>query len=87
MAGTGLTEVAERVMVITAHPDDAEFTVGGTVAKWAREGKTVIYVICTDGSRGSNDPNVRPEHLVASRRAEQEAAARILGVEEIVFLG
>ena len=79
-----MTEVA---VVITAHPDDAEFTVGGTVARWAREGKTVIYVICTDGSRGSNDPKVRPEHLVAIRRAEQEAAARILGVEEIVFLG
>ena len=87
MAGTGLTEETGRVMVITAHPDDAEFTVAGTVAKWAREGKTVIYVICTDGSRGSNDPEVRPEHLVAIRRAEQEAAARILGVEEIVFLG
>jgi len=74
-------------MVITAHPDDAEFTVGGTVARWVREGKTVIYVICTDGSRGSNDPKVRPEQLVAIRRAEQEAAARILGVEEIVYLG
>ena len=82
-----MTEETERVMVITAHPDDAEFTVGGTVARWAREGKTVIYMICTDGSRGSNDPKVRPEHLVAIRRAEQEAAARILGVEEIVFLG
>jgi len=84
MGGAGLTEVA---VVITAHPDDAEFTVAGTVARWVREGKTVVYVICTDGSRGSNDPQVRPEHLVAIRRAEQEAAARILGVEEIVFLG
>ena len=82
-----MTEEAERVMVITAHPDDAEFTVSGTVARWAQEGKTVIYVICTDGSRGSNDPEVKPEHLVAIRRAEQEAAARILGVEEIVYLG
>jgi len=82
-----VTEQAERVMVITAHPDDAEFTVAGTVARWAQEGKTVIYVICTDGSRGSNDPEVKPEHLVAIRRAEQEAAARVLGVEEVVFLG
>jgi LmbE family N-acetylglucosaminyl deacetylase len=82
-----LTEATERVMVITAHPDDAEFTVAGTVARWVREGITVIYVICTDGSRGSNDPKVRPEHLVAIRRAEQEAAARVLGVEEVVFLG
>ena len=82
-----MTEETERVMVITAHPDDAEFTVAGTVARWVREGKTVIYVICTDGSRGSNDPKVRPEQLVTIRRAEQEAAARILGVEEIVYLG
>ena len=82
-----MTEVTERVMVITAHPDDAEFTVAGTVARWVREGVTVIYVICTDGSRGSNDPKVRPEHLVAVRRVEQEAAARILGVEGVVFLG
>jgi len=74
-------------MVITAHPDDAEFTAAGSVAKWTREGVTVIYVICTDGSRGSNDPKVKPEQLVAIRRAEQEAAARILGVEEVVFLG
>ena len=82
-----MTEVAERVMIITAHPDDAEFTAAGSVAKWTREGVTVIYVICTDGSRGSNDPKVKPEQLVAIRRAEQEAAARILGVEEVVFLG
>jgi LmbE family N-acetylglucosaminyl deacetylase len=74
-------------MVITAHPDDAEFTVAGTVARWAREGKAVIYVICTDGSRGSNDPKVKPERMVAVRRAEQEAAARVLGVEEVVYLG
>ncbi|MFQ5814421.1 MAG: PIG-L deacetylase family protein [Anaerolineae bacterium] len=87
MGDPGIAEEVERIMVITAHPDDAEFTVAGTVARWAQEGKTVIYVICTDGSRGSNDPNVRPEHLVAVRRAEQEAAARVLGVEEVVYLG
>ena len=81
------TEVAELVMVIEAHPDDAEFTVAGTVAKWAQEGKAVIYVICTDGSRGTNDPQVKPESLVAIRKGEQEAAARLLGVEEIVYLG
>ena len=86
MVGTGLTEETERVMVITAHPDDAEFTAAGAVAKWTREGVTVIYVICTDGSRGSNDPKVKLEELVVIRRAEQEAAAKILGVEEIVYL-
>ena len=82
-----MTEAIERVMVITAHPDDAEFIAAGAVAKWTQEGVTVNYVICTDGSRGSNDPKVKPEELVVIRRAEQEAAARILGVGEIVFLG
>lgn len=82
-----MTEETERVMVITAHPDDAEFTVAGTVARWAQGGKTIIYVICTDGSRGSNDPQVKPERMVAIRKSEQEAAARLLGVEEIVYLG
>lgn len=81
-----MTEQTERVMIITAHPDDAEFTAAGTVAKWTRQGVIVIYVICTDGSRGSNDPQMKPEQLVAIRKAEQKAAARVLGVEEIVYL-
>ncbi len=82
-----MTEEIERAMVIMAHPDDAEFTVAGTVARWAQEGKTVIYVLCTDGSRGSNDPQMELERMVAIRKAEQEAAARVLGVEEVVYLG
>lgn len=82
-----MAEGTERVMVIMAHPDDPEFTVGGTVARWAREGKSIIYVICTDGSRGSNDPAMTPQQLITIRKAEQEAAARILGVEEVVWLG
>lgn len=82
-----MTEEIERAMIIMAHPDDAEFTVAGTVARWAQEGKTVIYVLCTDGSRGSNDPQMELERMVAIRKAEQEAAARVLGVEEVVYLG
>ena len=81
-----MTEEPERVMIVVAHPDDAEFTVGGTVAKWAREGKVIIYVICTDGSRGSNDPEAKLDSLVAVRRIEQESAARFLGVREVVYL-
>jgi len=82
-----MAEETERVLVIMAHPDDFEFTVGGTVARWAREGKRVIYVVCTDGSRGSNDPAITPQQLTAIRKAEQEAAARVLGVAEVVWLG
>jgi LmbE family N-acetylglucosaminyl deacetylase len=73
-------------MVIIAHPDDAEFTCAGTVARWIKEGHPVIYVICTDGSRGSNDPGMPPEVMAPIRRAEQSEAARILGVQEVIFL-
>jgi LmbE family N-acetylglucosaminyl deacetylase len=73
-------------MVITAHPDDSEFTAAGTVARWVKEGLQVVYVICTDGSRGSNDPQMRPEKMAPIRHAEQLEAARILGVQEVVFL-
>jgi LmbE family N-acetylglucosaminyl deacetylase len=73
-------------MVIVAHPDDAEFTCAGTVARWVMEGHRVIYVICTDGSRGSNDPGRPPEVMAPLRRAEQLEAAGILGVEQVLFL-
>ena len=43
------------VMVVTAHPDDAEFGVAGTVARWVREGKQVVYVVCTSGDKGTSD--------------------------------
>ncbi len=72
----------ERVMVITAHPDDSEFGAGGTVAKFAREGKEVTYVIVTDGSNGSSDRAMTSERLAAIRKA-----AKTLGVERIEFLG
>lgn len=76
-----------KAMVIVAHPDDAEFSVAGTVAKWAREGTKFVYVICTDGSKGTDDPSLTPERLAPVREREQRAAAAILGVAEVVFLG
>jgi LmbE family N-acetylglucosaminyl deacetylase len=79
--------VPESAIVIVAHPDDAEFTVGGTVAKWAKAGCVVTYVICTDGNAGSLDPEMTKEQLAEIRRAEQRAACAILGVSEVVFLG
>ena len=77
----------ERVMVITAHPDDSEFGAGGTVAKFAREGKEVTYVIVTDGSNGSSDRAMTSERLAAIRKEEQTNAAKTLGVERVEFLG
>src|SRR5579859_771481 len=75
-----------RVMVIMAHPDDAEFTSGGTVARFVASGYRVEYVIATSGDKGSADPDTVPEELAATRRAEQRAAAETLGVEEVSFL-
>jgi LmbE family N-acetylglucosaminyl deacetylase len=74
-------------MVIMAHPDDAEFSCAGTVAKWVREGKEVVYVLCTSGDKGTSDVSQSPAELAEVRRAEQQAAGRVLGVKEIVFLG
>lgn len=73
-------------MVVVAHADDAEWGCSGTVAKWCREGMDVVYVICTDGSKGSSDPDITSQQLVDIRHKEQEAAARVLGVKQVVFL-
>jgi len=74
------------VMVVTPHPDDAEFGVAGTVARWTREGKDVIYVVCTNGDKGTSDPNMKPEELTRIREEEQLTAAKLLGVKEVIFL-
>lgn len=74
-------------MVIVAHPDDADFLAAGTMAKWAREGIEVTLVVITDGSKGSDDPEMSPERLVKIREEEQRAAAATLGVRDVVFLG
>ncbi len=79
--------VPESAMVVVAHPDDAEFTVGGTVAAWAKAGCRVTYVVCTDGNAGSHEPGITREKLADIRRAEQRAACATLGVREVVFLG
>lgn len=76
-----------RAMVIMAHPDDAEFVCGGTVAKWCAEGWEVFYVLVTGGDKGTHDPEQHPEKLAAIREEEQRAACRVLGVKECVFLG
>ena len=75
------------VMIVTPHPDDAEYGVAGTVARWTKEGRSVVYVVCTNGDKGSSDPLMKPEDLVAIREAEQRAAAEVLGVREVLFLG
>ena len=76
----------KRILAISAHPDDIEFTSGGSLARWVGEGWTVSFVVCTDGDKGSQDPAIIPAELAAIRRAEQQAAADILDITETVFL-
>jgi LmbE family N-acetylglucosaminyl deacetylase len=78
--------VPQRALVISAHPDDIEFVVAGTVAKWVRAGSKVRYVVATSGDAGTHRTDVTREELARTREAEQRAAARIVGVEEVVFL-
>ena len=77
----------DSALVIAAHPDDAEFQCGATLAKWAASGTTVHYLICTDGSKGTWDPDTDQKALVITRQKEQIAAARRLGsTGSVLFL-
>ena len=81
-----MTETTTKVLVISPHPDDAEFGVAGTVVNWVREGKEVIYAVCTKGDKGTSDGSINPEDLANIREEEQQKAADLLGVKEVVFL-
>jgi LmbE family N-acetylglucosaminyl deacetylase len=74
------------LMVISPHPDDCEFGIAGTVASLTKQAKDVVYVICTNGNKGTSDRSLTPEKLAAIREKEQKAAAEVLGVKEVVFL-
>ncbi len=76
-----------RVLVITAHPDDPEFLAGGTIAGLVKDGGEVAYVIVTNGNKGSSDRAMTSERLASIRQEEQRRAARVLGVEDVTFLG
>ena len=77
----------QKVLVVSAHPDDPDFGAGGSVARLADSGAEVTYVIVTDGRQGGEDPNQKDSELVAIRQREQRGAARVLGVKKIEFLG
>ena len=74
-------------MVIVAHPDDAEFMFGGTVAKFCALGWTMYYVLATSGDKGTHDEDLSHQELAAIREREQREACRVLGVKEVIFLG
>ena len=81
--------VPTRVLSIHAHPDDQEFTVGGTLARWARDGADIVTVCLTPGDAGSNrftPPDMTRARLAGIREEEQRAACRVLGIKDVVFL-
>ncbi len=86
-AEMNLDNVHPRLMAVAAHPDDAEFTSGGSLARWTTEGQAVHLVVCTDGSKGSQNPEDDPKALSNLRRAEQEESAQALGIRQVVWLG
>ena len=77
----------ERVLVVAAHPDDVDFGAAGTIASWTAAGIEVTYCICTDGDAGGFDPTVDRAEIPGIRRAEQQAAAAVVGVTDVRFLG
>ena len=76
-----------KAMVVVAHPDDAEYGCSGSVAEWCLKGWDVVYTLCTDGSKGSDDPNMTTSKLTEIRYAEQIEAGKILGLKKVEFLG
>jgi LmbE family N-acetylglucosaminyl deacetylase len=82
-----MSTASGRVLVVAAHPDDPEFLAGGTIARLAKEGREIAYVIVTNGNKGSGDRSVTSQQLVPIREEEQRCAARVLGVRGVEFLG
>jgi LmbE family N-acetylglucosaminyl deacetylase len=80
------TDVA-RVLVVTAHPDDVDFAAGGTISLWTAAGVEVSYCIVTNGDAGGFDPAVPRSEIATIRQAEQRAAAKVVGVEDVTYLG
>jgi|TARA_B110000263_G_scaffold242662_1_gene248419 LmbE family N-acetylglucosaminyl deacetylase len=79
-------EENNRLLIVSAHPDDMEFGCGGTVAKWISEGWEGSLLICTDGRAGTSDPEMKQEDLADIRKKEAIAAANVLGIKDINFL-
>ena len=88
-AGTGheLGASLRRILCISAHPDDNEFVIGGSVARWTREGRDVAFCLVTTGGAGVNEHTPSNDGLIPIREKEQRAAAKILGVKELMLLG
>ncbi len=76
----------ERILVVAAHPDDIDFGTAGSIATWTDEGIEVVYCLVTDGDAGGSDRDLPRPKMAELRRAEQTAAAKVVGVTDLVFL-
>jgi LmbE family N-acetylglucosaminyl deacetylase len=82
-----VTDEIERVLVVVAHPDDVDFSSAGSIARWTSEGRQVSYCIATDGDAGGSDASISRVDMARLRRREQTAAAAVVGVSAIHWLG
>jgi len=73
-------------LAIAAHPDDADFGCAGTAKLWSAQGWEFYFLVCTDGSKGTEDSSLTPDRLVPMRQQEQRSAAELLGVKDVLFL-
>lgn len=79
-------EPVNTALVVTPHPDDAEFGCAGTAARLISEGKKVYYVVTTNGDKGGRKTDMTAEYLINARQEEQKEAAKVIGVSDVVFL-
>jgi len=86
MTNNSKTYIPESAMAIFAHPDDIEFSCSGTLARWAKAGARVSYVLCTSGDVGIADDGMTREKAMEIREVEQRAAAEVAGAKEVIFL-
>jgi len=82
-----MDDIPEVVLAVYAHPDDADVACGGTLARWAKAGAAVHLIVCTDGGKGTFDPDVTPADLAARRAAELEASSALIGLQSVTNLG
>src|SRR5262245_66565792 len=80
-------EGVERILLVVAHPDDIDFGTAGSVAVWTGKGIDVTYCLVTDGDAGGDDRSMPRGEMAALRRGEQTDAAKVVGVDQLVFLG
>jgi LmbE family N-acetylglucosaminyl deacetylase len=78
--------IPESALAIVAHPDDIEFTCAGTLARWAKSGSRIGYVVCTSGEVGIARPEITKSQAMEIREAEERQAAEIAGAQEVIFL-